>query len=67
MILEKWSGALLAGLLLALGGAGGYWFAHQRMNEVPVAAPELSPNAPDERKALYWYCLLYTSPSPRDS
>ena len=59
MILEKWSGAWLAGISLALGVAGGYWFAHQRMNEVPVTAPELSPNSPDERKALYWYDPMY--------
>lgn len=59
MILEKWSGAWLAGISLALGVAGGYWFAHQRMNEVPVTAPELSPNSPDERKVLYWYDPMY--------
>ncbi|MGH8350295.1 MAG: efflux RND transporter periplasmic adaptor subunit [Pseudomonas sp.] len=59
MILKKWNGALLVGISLALGVAGGYWFAHQRMSAVPVTAPEQSPNSPDERKALYWYDPMY--------
>ncbi|AWM92322.1 efflux RND transporter periplasmic adaptor subunit [Pseudomonas sp. 31-12] len=59
MILKKWNGALLVGISLAFGVAGGYWFAHQRMSGVPVASPEQSPNSPEERKALYWYDPMY--------
>jgi Cu(I)/Ag(I) efflux system membrane fusion protein len=59
MSLEKRNGALLVGISLALGVAGGYWFAHQRMSAVPVAAQEQKLNAPDERKALYWYDPMY--------
>ncbi|SDS11283.1 efflux RND transporter periplasmic adaptor subunit [Pseudomonas sp. Z003-0.4C(8344-21)] len=59
MILKKWNGALLVGVSLALGVAGGYWFAHQRMSGVPGTAPEQSLNSPDERKALYWYDPMY--------
>lgn len=55
MNLDKWNGALLAGISLALGVAGGYWFAPQRMSAVPSTAAEQSLNLPDERKALYWY------------
>ncbi|MEN1836106.1 efflux RND transporter periplasmic adaptor subunit [Pseudomonas syringae] len=58
MILKKWNGALLVGVSLALGIAGGYWFAHQRMSGVP-SATEQSPNSPEERKALYWYDPMY--------
>ena len=59
MILEKWNGALLVGISLALGVAGGYWFAHTRMSAVPVTAREQKLNSPDERKALYWYDPMY--------
>ena len=59
MILKKWNGALLVGISLALGVAGGYWFEHQRMSGVPGTAPEQSLNSPDERKALYWYDPMY--------
>lgn len=59
MILTKWKGALLVGISLALGVIGGYWFAHQRMGEVPVTAPEQGLKSPDERKALYWYDPMY--------
>ncbi|MHC8299441.1 efflux RND transporter periplasmic adaptor subunit [Pseudomonas sp. ZS1P83] len=55
MNLKKWNGALLVGVSIALGVAGGYWFAHQRMNAMPDGAAEQSPKAPDERKVLYWY------------
>ncbi len=47
-----WKGALLAGLSITLGAAGGYWFAQQRM---PDSAAEQAPKAQDERKVLYWY------------
>nr|WP_180202083.1 efflux RND transporter periplasmic adaptor subunit [Pseudomonas sp. SbOxS1]NYU01394.1 efflux RND transporter periplasmic adaptor subunit [Pseudomonas sp. SbOxS1] len=59
MILKKGNGALLVGISLALGVAGGYWFAQQRMSEVPSTAPEQAINSPDERKALYWYDPMY--------
>jgi Cu(I)/Ag(I) efflux system membrane fusion protein len=59
MILKKWSGALLVGVSLAFGVAGGYWFAHQRVSGVPGASPEQSPNSSEERKALYWYDPMY--------
>ncbi|WP_095128557.1 efflux RND transporter periplasmic adaptor subunit [Pseudomonas sp. Irchel s3h14] len=59
MILKKWNGALLVGISLALGVAGGYWFAHQRMSGVPGTAPEQRLNSPDEGKALYWYDPMY--------
>ncbi|WPN45078.1 efflux RND transporter periplasmic adaptor subunit [Pseudomonas sp. P8_241] len=55
----KWSGALLAGVSMVLGVAGGYWFAHQRISGVPGTASEQSQNTPDERKALYWYDPMY--------
>jgi Cu(I)/Ag(I) efflux system membrane fusion protein len=55
----KWSGVLLAGISMVLGGAGGFWFAQQRMSGVPGIAPEQNLNSPDERKALYWYDPMY--------
>lgn len=59
MSLKKWSGALLAGISLVLGVAGGYWFAQQGTSEVPGGAPEQSLNSPDGRKVLYWYDPMY--------
>ena len=59
MILKKGNAALLVGISLALGVAGGYWFAQQRMSGIPVTAPEQSLNSPGERKALYWYDPMY--------
>jgi Cu(I)/Ag(I) efflux system membrane fusion protein len=59
MILKKWSGALLAGISLALGVIGGYWLAHQGMRAATGTAPEQNLNSPDERKALYWYDPMY--------
>ena len=55
----KWNGALLVGISLAFGIAGGYWFAQQRMNGVSSSAQERSLDSPDERKALYWYDPMY--------
>ncbi|MBK5529373.1 efflux RND transporter periplasmic adaptor subunit [Pseudomonas sp. TH08] len=55
----KWSGALLAGVSMVVGLAGGYWFAPQRISETPGAAPEQSAKTSDERKALYWYDPMY--------
>ncbi|MBV7513027.1 efflux RND transporter periplasmic adaptor subunit [Pseudomonas sp. PDM25] len=59
MILKKWNGALLVSISMALGVAGGYWLAHQRMSGVPATAPDQSLNPPNERKALYWYDPMY--------
>ncbi|WP_415764704.1 efflux RND transporter periplasmic adaptor subunit [Pseudomonas sp. ZB1P45] len=50
-----WKTAVLTGLSVALGVAGGYWFAQQRMNAMPDARPEQSLKTQDERKVLYWY------------
>ncbi|WP_223480971.1 MULTISPECIES: efflux RND transporter periplasmic adaptor subunit [unclassified Pseudomonas] len=59
MKLEKWNGALLVSLSLALGVAGGYGVAHQRMSAAPNAVAEQDINAVPERKALYWYDPMY--------
>ena len=59
MKLEKWNGALLVSLSLALGVAGGYGFAYQRMSAAPNAVAEQDINAVPERKALYWYDPMY--------
>lgn len=47
---------LLATLVLAIGAAGGYWFAQQspRVVHSPASAQE-GAAAADERKVLYWY------------
>ncbi len=50
-----WKTAVLTGLSVALGLAGGYWFAQQRMSATPGALAEQSPKTQDERKVLYWY------------
>lgn len=59
MNLKKGNGALLVGISLALGVAGGYWLAHQRMSGLPNTIQEQSLNSPGERKALYWYDPMY--------
>ncbi|WP_207265790.1 efflux RND transporter periplasmic adaptor subunit [Pseudomonas sp. GW101-3H06] len=59
MILKKWNGAWLVGVSLALGVAGGYWFAHQGMSGTPNTAREQSLKSPGERQALYWYDPMY--------
>ena len=59
MILRKWNGAWLVGISLALGVAGGYWFAQQRMSGDPSTAPQQALNSAAERKALYWYDPMY--------
>ncbi|MDI1332453.1 efflux RND transporter periplasmic adaptor subunit [Pseudomonas sp.] len=59
MILKKGNGALLVGISLALGVAGGFWLAHQRMSGLPNTTQEQSLNSPGERKALYWYDPMY--------
>ncbi|MFJ7312880.1 efflux RND transporter periplasmic adaptor subunit [Pseudomonas sp. NPDC098747] len=59
MTLEKGNAALLIAISLALGVAGGYWFAQQRMDEVTDTASPQSASSPAERKALYWYDPMY--------
>ncbi|MFL1527547.1 efflux RND transporter periplasmic adaptor subunit [Pseudomonas sp. O230] len=59
MILKKGNGALLVGISLALGVAGGFWLAHQRMSGLPNTTQEQSLNSQGERKALYWYDPMY--------
>ncbi|WP_259740270.1 efflux RND transporter periplasmic adaptor subunit [Pseudomonas brassicacearum] len=54
-----WKTAVLTGVSVALGVAGGYWFAQQRMNAMPDALAAQSPKTQDERKALYWYDPMY--------
>jgi len=54
-----WKTAVLTGVSVALGVAGGYWFAQQRMNTMPDALAAQSPKTQDERKALYWYDPMY--------
>lgn len=55
MNLKKSHAAWLVGISMAFGVAGGYWFAHQRMDTAP--AQRLT--SPDERQALYWYDPMY--------
>ncbi len=50
-----WKGALLTGLSIALGAAGGYWFAQQRMSAMFETTAEHPPETQEERKVLYWY------------
>lgn len=50
-----WKGAVLIGLSAALGVAGGYWFAKQRMNTMTDALIQQASKTQDERKVLYWY------------
>lgn len=59
MRIHNWKGALLAGLSVALGVAGGYWFAQQRMEGVPSTTTEPDATAQDQRQALYWYDPMY--------
>ncbi|WP_085639270.1 MULTISPECIES: efflux RND transporter periplasmic adaptor subunit [unclassified Pseudomonas] len=58
MNLKHWNGALLAGLALAIGAAGGYGIARQGQG-VEAAASAPGAPAPDERKALYWYDPMF--------
>ena len=47
---------LLATLVLAIGAAGGYWFAQQSMSvEHSPASAQEGAAAADERQVLYWY------------
>ncbi|WP_433766255.1 efflux RND transporter periplasmic adaptor subunit [Pseudomonas putida] len=59
MNLKHWNRAWLAGISLALGIAGGYWFAHQRTGAVATIAAGQRLDSAQERKALYWYDPMY--------
>lgn len=50
-----WRGVLLTGLSAALGLAGGYWLAQQRMCPTAGTSAEQGSKAKDQRKVLYWY------------
>lgn len=59
MTARIWQGALLTGLSVALGVAGGYWLAQQRPSGMPQMAAESAATATDERPVLYWYDPMY--------
>lgn len=59
MTTRIWKGALLTGLALAIGAAGGYWFAQAAMEAGPVMADVQQAPAQDEREVLYWYDPMY--------
>lgn len=50
-----WQGTLLTGLALAIGAAGGYWFAQPLMHAEPGMANAQEAPAQDRREVLYWY------------
>ncbi|AIG01545.1 heavy metal efflux pump membrane fusion protein CusB [Pseudomonas fluorescens] len=56
-----WKVVGVAGVSLALGGAGGYWLAQTSAGAVPGAVPEQGARAATgaEPKALYWYDPMY--------
>ncbi|RTR61897.1 heavy metal-binding domain-containing protein, partial [Pseudomonas aeruginosa] len=54
-----WKGALLTGLALAIGAAGGYWFAQPLVEAGASMANAQESSAPDEREVLYWYDPMY--------
>ena len=55
MTTRIWTGLVLTGLSLALGAAGGYWFAQRPTTAMPAASAEAESAPQDERKVLYWY------------
>ncbi|MCY1271449.1 Cation efflux system protein CusB [compost metagenome] len=59
MTARLWKGALLSGLSIALGLAGGYWYAQHRQEGMPSAVAESAAAAANERKVLYWYDPMY--------
>ncbi|MND34019.1 Cation efflux system protein CusB precursor [compost metagenome] len=59
MTTRIWTGLALAGLSLALGAAGGYWFAQRPMTAMPAASEGAESAPQDERKVLYWYDPMY--------
>ncbi|MFU4581438.1 efflux RND transporter periplasmic adaptor subunit [Pseudomonas aeruginosa] len=59
MTTRIWTGLVLTGLSVALGAAGGYWFAQQPKSAMPAASAEAQAAPQDERKVLYWYDPMY--------
>lgn len=54
-----WNGALLTGLALAIGAAGGYWFARPQLAaDSNLTNAQIAP-VHDEREVLYWYDPMY--------
>lgn len=54
-----WQGALLAGLALAIGAAGGYWFARPQPQAGSGMSNGQEAPAADARAVLYWYDPMY--------
>ncbi|AOE85184.1 efflux RND transporter periplasmic adaptor subunit [Pseudomonas sp. TCU-HL1] len=59
MSARLWKSALLSGLSIALGLAGGYWYANSRMAEVSGSPAKPVTATQDGRKVLYWYDPMY--------
>lgn len=55
MSLRIYNGMLLAGVSVALGASGGYWFAQQHLTAMPRAVAEASTSAAEQRPVLYWF------------
>ncbi|MFZ3183978.1 MAG: efflux RND transporter periplasmic adaptor subunit [Pseudomonas sp.] len=54
-----YNGMLLAGVSVALGAIGGYWFAQQHLQAMPSAATEASASAAEQRPVLYWFDPMF--------
>ncbi|TWC37013.1 Cu(I)/Ag(I) efflux system membrane fusion protein [Pseudomonas sp. SJZ079] len=52
-------GALLTGLAIAIGAAGGYWFALSDRNAGPSSVNTRAAVTPDKGEVLYWYDPMY--------
>ncbi len=59
MTTRIWTGLALAGLSLALGAAGGYWFAQRPMTAMTATRAETESTPQVEGKVLYWYDPMY--------
>ena len=53
-------------ILLALAGANLPFLSQRLLGLMPLAQPKSLPVRLAELVAMYFICLLYTSPSPRD-
>lgn len=52
-------GALLTGLAIAIGAAGGYWLAQPHINVGPSLASAQEAPSQDKGEVLYWYDPMY--------